>query len=384
MYCQSNTFAGHARETPAPGAGLTKWTFSVRTAGGLQFLGKVPIREETQGEIICRAKEDLIMQAIAPALFSASGREPVARPREPAIYGRLLQAQTETHSSADFTFLTAEGDKVTLSADTLLQASYTRYDARGTLHGQRIKARAENLTLTSTQNSAITVEGELSQAELQDIQDVVQKVAELAQEVFTGTLTEPLDKALNFDDFTTLQSFDATLEYSQSLRLDRAAVALAPDDQTGHEALTPSTDGPDGPTPALASAPPLPATPPAADTATSVVQPENTPNTQENSNPTGVFGSPKQLFDTIKQAVQSSTSSSNSGKKTTVFSALAQSLSIRVSGAAAPRQQALSYLAAQFLQRLQELGRTEAPQPTPQPVNSPQNTLPEAPSTPEA
>ena len=70
------------------------------------------------------------MQAIATSLSPTCGREHALRYREGTYNSRLTQVQAETHTSADITLVTAEGDKVTLSTDAVMQAAYTRYDAR--------------------------------------------------------------------------------------------------------------------------------------------------------------------------------------------------------------------------------------------------------------
>ena len=69
------------------------------------------------------------MQAITTSLSPACGREHTVWHREGIQNSRLTQVQAETHTGADITLMTAEGDKVTLSTDTLMQAAYTRYDA---------------------------------------------------------------------------------------------------------------------------------------------------------------------------------------------------------------------------------------------------------------
>ena len=70
------------------------------------------------------------MPAIATSLSPTCGREHTVWHREGIQNSRLTQVQAETHTSADITLVTAEGDKVTLSTDTLLQAAYTRYASR--------------------------------------------------------------------------------------------------------------------------------------------------------------------------------------------------------------------------------------------------------------
>ena len=69
------------------------------------------------------------MQAIATSLSPTCGRTYAIRPQEGTQSSRLTQVQAETHTSADITLVTAEGDKVTLSTDAVMQAAYTRYDA---------------------------------------------------------------------------------------------------------------------------------------------------------------------------------------------------------------------------------------------------------------
>jgi len=69
------------------------------------------------------------MQAIVTSLSPTCGCVYAVRHREGLQSNHLTQVQAETHTSADITLVTAEGDKITLSTDTLLQAAYTRYDA---------------------------------------------------------------------------------------------------------------------------------------------------------------------------------------------------------------------------------------------------------------
>ena len=102
------------------------------------------------------------MQAITNTVVSSFGREQLSRSRESTSGGRASQPLVEAKGSADFTFVTAEGDKVTLSADSLLQASYPSYNARGALQGSKTNVPSDALTFTSTQHNAVTVEGDLN------------------------------------------------------------------------------------------------------------------------------------------------------------------------------------------------------------------------------
>jgi hypothetical protein len=85
------------------------------------------------------------MQAITTSL-SPCGREHAVRYREGTYNSRLTQVQAETHTSADITLVTAQGDK-SVVADATLQAAYARYDARGRLQGHRTERHAETFQL---------------------------------------------------------------------------------------------------------------------------------------------------------------------------------------------------------------------------------------------
>jgi hypothetical protein len=69
------------------------------------------------------------MQVIVTSPSPTCGCADAVRHREGTQRSRLTQVQAETHTSADITLVTAEGDKVTLSTDAVMQAAYTRYDA---------------------------------------------------------------------------------------------------------------------------------------------------------------------------------------------------------------------------------------------------------------
>jgi hypothetical protein len=112
------------------------------------------------------------MTAIATSLSPTCGREHTVWHREGIQNRRLTQVQAETRTSADITLVTAEGDKVTLSTDTLLAAAYTRYDARGRLQGHRTEGHAETLELASANDVSLHIDGNLNDAERADIQQL--------------------------------------------------------------------------------------------------------------------------------------------------------------------------------------------------------------------
>jgi len=175
------------------------------------------------------------MPAIATSLSPTCGREHTVWHREGIQNSRLTQVQAETHTSADITLVTAEGDKVTLSTDTLLQAAYTRYDARGRLRGHRTEEHADTLQLASANDISLHIEGDLNDAERADIQQALNTFEQFATDFFNGEVDEPPNQVFDLGDLNTIRSIDTTLEFSQSLTVSQQTetrvVAAAPEAQ---------------------------------------------------------------------------------------------------------------------------------------------------------
>jgi hypothetical protein len=172
------------------------------------------------------------MQAIVISPSSTCGCADAVRHRAGTQSSRLTQVQAETHTSADITLVTAEGDKVTLSTDAVLQAAYTRYDARGHLRGYSIERHADTFQLASANDTSLQIEGDLNNAERADIQQALGTMEQFATDFFNGKGDEAPNQIFNLGTLNTLRSIDATLAFSQSLTVSQQtetrAVAAAP------------------------------------------------------------------------------------------------------------------------------------------------------------
>ena len=168
------------------------------------------------------------MQAVATSLFPTWGHDHNIRHQEGTGMSRLSQVQAETHTSADIAFVTAEGDKVTLSTDAVAQAAYTRYDARGRLQGQGSERHAETLQLAAAKDISLHIAGDLNDAERADMQQALGTLEQLATDFFSGKLDEAPSQALALGNLHTLRSVDATLELSQSLTVSQLIETCGP------------------------------------------------------------------------------------------------------------------------------------------------------------
>jgi hypothetical protein len=123
-----------------------------------------------------------------------------------------------SRKSTDISLVTTEGDKVTISANSALQVGLSSYDYRGRLNGNDASLQGRALQVSSENSFAISVEGDLSKAELQDIQDLVGKIEKLGMEFFSHPLEDSLSQALSVgNDLDSIASFDAHLSFSQQL-----------------------------------------------------------------------------------------------------------------------------------------------------------------------
>lgn len=172
------------------------------------------------------------MQAIVTSLSPTWEYAYAVRHREGTQSNRLTQVQAATHTSADITLVTAEGDKVTLSTDAVMQAAYTRYDAHGRLRGYGLERHAETFQLVSANDISLQIEGDLNDAERADIEQALGTMEKFAADFFHGKGDEAPNQIFNLGNLNTLRSIDTTLEFSQSLTVSQQTetrvVAAAP------------------------------------------------------------------------------------------------------------------------------------------------------------
>jgi hypothetical protein len=161
------------------------------------------------------------MFTVPPSLLASTGFQDLSTFRDAPQAARTRQIDTRTQVSADLTVVTVEGDRVTLAADSALQASYTSYDARGRVRGQSLNIHAEALAATAADRIAVTVEGNLNEQELADIQHLLSSIEGIATDFFAGAPAQELVQTLDLRDFSALASFNATWELTHQVRIEQ-------------------------------------------------------------------------------------------------------------------------------------------------------------------
>jgi hypothetical protein len=131
-----------------------------------------------------------------------------------------MYAETRTH--ADIALTTAEGDKVMLSASTVLQATYVRYDMHGRLAGQGLDVHADTAQVAASQGMAMTIAGELNDQELADVHHLLEDLGTLVADFLTADADGAMTThTLDIGKLDTLANFEASFEYVQYVRVEQ-------------------------------------------------------------------------------------------------------------------------------------------------------------------
>lgn len=111
--------------------------------------------------------------------------QPLARTNTPASNGKnaadttLVAANAHREASGELSIVTQEGDTVTLSAHLEADATYASFRSRG--------AQASYLSIESSSSFEISVQGDLSEQEMKDIEKLVKQFGHELRQYFRGS-----------------------------------------------------------------------------------------------------------------------------------------------------------------------------------------------------
>ena len=144
--------------------------------------------------------------------------------------GTYYRAQTATLSSyqqknTDITIMTAEGDRVTLSADSRLQASYLTYCGFARRGGAMAQLQGKSYSMEVNRELSITIEGNLSEEELQDIQKAIKTIDKIMHEALSGNTDHALAMTHDVSSMESISSFSASLEIENTVSFEQRTIA---------------------------------------------------------------------------------------------------------------------------------------------------------------
>ena len=153
---------------------------------------------------------------------------------------QMEKAEVFQSQETDLTIVTKEGDHVTISADSEFRLDFATYDSTGRMKGETSRLHAEALSLDSSQEFSISVEGDLNEQEIKDIHNLLQSLDKIMNELVSGRLDQGVTGVEKLGNLGSISSIDATLQVEQSISVESAAVTettSSPDKSTnGSEA----------------------------------------------------------------------------------------------------------------------------------------------------
>jgi len=145
--------------------------------------------------------------------------------------GNLQNSQFSSHSrkqsvnayaslNTGLTIKTREGDIVTLSSNSFSQLDAFEYNSRGEIRTDSASARASQhtreITLTTGERFSFSVQGDLNEQELADIEAIVKGVDSIAAEVAQGDMDEAFEKAMSMGNYSSVSMYSAEISHQRS------------------------------------------------------------------------------------------------------------------------------------------------------------------------
>jgi hypothetical protein len=165
--------------------------------------------------------------------IQANGLQPGAgfdpeRAATPFSSSRLLSVNVSAVQNTDLNIITAEGDKVTLSASYRTEAGLLTYErSSGSDSGYSFKT-GELIDFHRDQAISLSVEGELSAQELNDIRALLDDLARMLQGFLTGDGEASQDPPADLSMPSSLSALQAQLAVEYQAEIDAANVQSTP------------------------------------------------------------------------------------------------------------------------------------------------------------
>lgn len=123
--------------------------------------------------------------------------------------------------TAGLTIQTKDGDLVTLASSSYAQFDAYMYNSKGVLQTSSGTAMAtENVrqvTLSSGEAFSFSVVGELDEAEMEDIEEIVKGIDQIISEMSQGDIRDAVGIALSMGGYDTVSSYAADITYERSI-----------------------------------------------------------------------------------------------------------------------------------------------------------------------
>jgi|CXWL01.1.fsa_nt_gi hypothetical protein len=154
---------------------------------------------------------------------------------DPSLPQRLDTKVSAVSAAADLSgrlsVTTAEGDKITLTADFEARYRAVNYQAKAQAENGTVQVSATSVEASLKKQYGVTVEGDLNEQELHDLEKLFRKVSNIFRKYFRGQDDEALAKtaklADKFGGLSSLSGLDLSVNVERSVTVVAAQVALS-------------------------------------------------------------------------------------------------------------------------------------------------------------
>ena len=140
---------------------------------------------------------------------------------------QFTRVTTYQQESRDITILTAEGDKITISADSQVSAGYAGYSGIVKNNRALCNFKAQNMVIDSGRDLYISVEGDLSSRELEDIKKAIKAVDKIMGQILSGDMEKALAMTSKLASLDSISGLEASLELEKTVTTEQTCFTAA-------------------------------------------------------------------------------------------------------------------------------------------------------------
>ena len=144
-----------------------------------------------------------------------------------AVKTQQLQAQAQTSTNTSLNFVTAEGDRVSLSTGSAITASLGTYTFQGLAEGQAVTLQSQQFNTSARSDFNLVIEGDLNEQEREDIKAFIKTAQDLLQELKTGDVEDVAEASLSLGELDSLASASLFFQQDTAVSLEARSTQLA-------------------------------------------------------------------------------------------------------------------------------------------------------------
>ncbi len=151
---------------------------------------------------------------------SLSSRQNALSDAQLSSYVKEQSLSASESLNAGLTIKTKEGDLVTLTSGSYSQFDAYSYNSKGIVQNEQgtavVKQNYREVTLTSGESFSFSVQGDLNEEELEDIEAIVKGIDEVISEMTAGDMEEAVATAMSMGGYDTVSAYSADISYAKS------------------------------------------------------------------------------------------------------------------------------------------------------------------------